>query len=68
MDDDVRRLVVDVTDVGDERNVACAFVRHDYAFEGISEEDIDRSTLYPWGSSIVCTILSHGGQYVLDRK
>ena len=68
MDSDVHHLVVDVTDVGDERNVTCAFVQHDYAFEGISEEDIDRSTLYPWGLFIVCTILSHGGQYVLSRK
>ena len=47
MDGDVRRLVVDVTDVGDKRDVACAFVRRDYAFEGISKEDIEGTTIYP---------------------
>ena len=41
MDSDVHRLVVDVTDAGDERDVAYVLVRRDYAFEGIAEEDID---------------------------
>ena len=41
MDSDVCRLVVDVADVGDEKDVPYALVQRDYAFEGISEEDID---------------------------
>ena len=48
-------LVVDVTDEGGKRDVAyIAFVR--YAFEGISEEDIDKG--YPRGPFIVCMVLS----------
>ena len=35
MDGGVRRLVVDVPDASDERDVAYAFVRREYAFEGI---------------------------------
>ena len=37
MDNGVHHLVVDVTDVSNERIVAYAFVRHEYTFEGISE-------------------------------
>ena len=33
-------MFCNVTDVGDERDVAYALVQRDYAFEGISEEDI----------------------------
>ena len=37
MDNGVHHLVVDVTDVSNERIVAYAFVRREYTFEGISE-------------------------------
>ena len=40
------RLVVDVTG----SDVAYTFVRREYAFEGISEEDIDGAALHPPGS------------------
>ena len=46
----MRCLVVDVTDEGGKRDVAyIAFVR--YAFEGISEEDIDKG--YPDSSGTI---------------
>jgi len=54
----MRHLVVDVTNVSDERDVTYAFVRREYAFEGVTEEDIDGTTLYPWGPFIVCTVCS----------
>ena len=46
MDSGVYRLFVDVTG----SDVAYTFVRREDAFEGISEEDIDRATLHPPGS------------------
>ena len=58
MDSGVCCLVVDVTNVSDESDIAYAFVRREYAFEGIAEDDVDRATLYPRGPFIVCTILS----------
>ena len=45
IDGDVRRLVVDVTDLNDERDITYAFVRREYTFEGISGDDIDGATL-----------------------
>ena len=59
MDGGVRRLVVDVTGTSDGRDVAYAFVRCEYAFEGISE-DIDGVALHPPGPFIVCAVLSQG--------
>ena len=35
-----------------------AFFRREYAFEGISEEDADGTTLYPRGPFLVCTVPS----------
>ena len=44
MEGDVRRLVVDVTDLNDERDITYSFVRREYTFEGISRDDIDGAT------------------------
>ena len=56
MDGNVRRLIVGVTDVSDERGVAYALVRRDYTFEGISEEGIKGTTLHPFSQMTMCLL------------
>ena len=58
MDNGVRRFVADLTNGGDEREVAYTFVRREYAFEQIPEEDMDRAALYPQELFIISIILS----------
>ena len=56
MDSSARRLVVDVTGASDERDVAYAFARREYAFDGICENNIDEAGLP--GPFVVCSVLS----------
>ena len=58
MDSGVRRLVVDITNMSDKSVIAYAFVRREFAFEGIAEDVVDEATLYPRGPFLVCTVLS----------
>ena len=59
MDGGVRRLaVVNVTGATDERDVAYAFVRREYAFDDIAEENVDGTALHPLRPFIVCSVLS----------
>ena len=56
MNSGVRRLVVDVIRASDDRDVAYAFARREYAFEGICEDDTDGVVLP--GPFVVCEVVS----------
>ena len=54
MNSGVHRLVVDVIRASDDRDVAYAFARREYAFEGICEDDTDGVVLP--GLFVVCSV------------